>query len=63
MQAKTALDDAEIAYEEIDLGQYPKLLTEVKQTTGRVTVPQVLHSMLRISTLCMPAHLLAYLPA
>jgi glutaredoxin len=40
-QAKTALDDAEIAYEEIDLGQYPKLLTEVKQTTGRVTVPQV----------------------
>lgn len=41
MQAKSALDEAEIAYEEIDLGQYPKLLAEVKQATGRVTVPQV----------------------
>ncbi len=41
LQAKAALDDAEIAYEEIDLGQYPKLLAEVKATTGRVTVPQV----------------------
>ncbi len=40
-QAKTALDDAGVTYEEIDLGQYPKLLTEVKQATGRVTVPQV----------------------
>lgn len=40
-QAKAALDDAEIAYDEIDLGQYPKLLAEVKQTTGRSSVPQV----------------------
>lgn len=50
MQAKAALDDAEIAYEEIDLGQYPKLLSEVKQTTGRVTAPQVflaLHPLVR----------------
>ena len=42
-QAKSALDTAEIAYEEIDLGSYPKLLAEVKASTGRVTVPQASH--------------------
>lgn len=42
-QAKSQLDEAGLGYEEINLGSFPKLLTEIKAATGRQSVPQVRH--------------------